>query len=93
MSELERLVAEEPLRERPLRLLMLALYRSGRQAAALDAFRTAQVRLAGELGLDPGTQLRELEHQILTQDPALDGPPRPTSVIQPRFTRAAGAGS
>ncbi len=74
VGELERLVAEEPLRERPLRLLMLALYRSGRQAAALDAFRTAQVRLAGELGLDPGTQLRKLEHQILTQDPALDGP-------------------
>jgi YVTN family beta-propeller protein len=74
VGELERLVAEEPLRERPLRLLMLALYRSGRQAAALDAFRTAQVRLADELGLDPGSQLRKLEHQILTQDPSLDVP-------------------
>ena len=93
VSELERLVAEEPLRERPLRLLMLALYRSGRQAAALDAYRTAQVRLADELGLDPGPQLRELEHQILTQDPALDVPRAAGVVSPPVHATTAGAGS
>ena len=51
----------------------LSIARDGKRQA-LDAFRTAQVRLADELGLDPGTQLRQLEHQILTQDPALDAP-------------------
>ena len=66
-GELERLVAEHPLRERLWRLLMLALYRGGRQADALDAYRRARAMLAAELGLEPGEELRELEGAVLRQ--------------------------
>ena len=69
--ELERLVREHPLRERLLGQLMLALYRSGRQAAALEAYRAARRRLSEELGLEPGPQLQELERRILAHDPTL----------------------
>jgi peptide/nickel transport system substrate-binding protein len=72
ISELERLVAAHPLRERLLGHLMLALYRSGRQADALELFRNAKARFADELGLNPGPALRKLERQILEQDPGLD---------------------
>jgi peptide/nickel transport system substrate-binding protein len=72
VPELERLVREYPLRERLLGQLMLALYRAGRQVEALDSLRAARRRLAGELGLEPGPQLRELERRILRQDPGLD---------------------
>ena len=71
VAELERLVALEPLRERRRRQLMLALYRSGRQAEALAAFRDARRTLVEELGLEPSAELRELEAAILRQDPAL----------------------
>ena len=74
VGELERLVAEHPLRERLRGQLMLALYRSGRQADALAAYRDARRVLADELGLEPGRPLQELERQILAQDPALDAP-------------------
>ncbi len=67
-GELERLVAEHPLRERLWWLLMLALYRGGRQADALDAYRRARVMLAAELGLEPGQELRELEQAVLRQE-------------------------
>ena len=67
-------VAEEPLRERAWGQLMVALYRCGRQAEALDAYREAYAAL-GELGVEPGTQLRDLERMILLQDSALDLPP------------------
>jgi predicted ATPase/DNA-binding SARP family transcriptional activator len=67
-GELERLVAEYPLRERLWRLLMLALYRDGRQADALAAYQQARAMLAGELGLEPGPELRELEQAILRQE-------------------------
>ncbi|HXV58710.1 MAG TPA: BTAD domain-containing putative transcriptional regulator [Gaiellaceae bacterium] len=75
LPDLEALVVEQPLRERPRAQLMLALYRSGRQSEALRVYRDARVRLAEELGLDPGPELRELERRILVQDPAL-APPR-----------------
>jgi DNA-binding SARP family transcriptional activator len=74
VGELEALTAEHPLRERPVELLMLALYRCGRQADALAAYRSARTRLVGDVGLEPGTALQELERDILRQESALDGP-------------------
>ncbi|HET9508618.1 MAG TPA: BTAD domain-containing putative transcriptional regulator [Gaiellaceae bacterium] len=68
VPELERLVVEEPLRERLWRHLILALYRSGRQAEALDAYRRARTLLTDELGLEPGDELRELERAVLRHE-------------------------
>ena len=72
VAELETLVAQEPLREQPRRQLMLALYRSGRQAEALACYRDARRRGVAELGLEPSEALQELERGILRRDPALD---------------------
>jgi DNA-binding SARP family transcriptional activator len=72
VPELEALVAEEPLREGPRRQLMLALYRSGRQAEALERYREGRRLLVDELGIEPSPALQELEHAILRQDPALE---------------------
>jgi DNA-binding SARP family transcriptional activator len=74
VTELETLVVEHPFRERLIGQLMLALYRAGRQADALEAYREARGVLMDELGLEPGVQLRELQQAILRQDPALDLP-------------------
>jgi DNA-binding SARP family transcriptional activator len=74
VGELEALVAHHPLRERLRRQLMLALYRAGRQADALDAYRQARRMLLDELGLEPSDELQELERAILTHDAALDAP-------------------
>jgi predicted ATPase/DNA-binding SARP family transcriptional activator len=74
VPELEAVVAEHPLRERFRAQLMLALYRSNRQADALGAYRDARAALVDELGIDPGPELRELEQAMLRQDPALDLP-------------------
>jgi YVTN family beta-propeller protein len=74
VGELEGLVALHPHRERLLRQLMLALYRCGRQADALDVYRRGRQALNDELGLEPPPQLRELEQRILTHDPALETP-------------------
>ena len=71
LPDLERLVREHPLRERFWAHLMLARYRSGRQAEALDAFRQAQELLADELGIDPSQELQELQRRMLQQDPTL----------------------
>jgi DNA-binding SARP family transcriptional activator len=71
VGELRGLVAAHPLRERPQALLMLALYRDGRQAEALAAYQDARRVLVEELGTEPGCALRELHQQILTGDPAL----------------------
>jgi LuxR family maltose regulon positive regulatory protein len=70
-GELEALCREHPLRERLWELLILVLYRSGRQAEALRAYTEIRDRLAGELGIDPGPALRELQARILAQDPSL----------------------
>jgi YVTN family beta-propeller protein len=85
VPELEGLVREHPLRERLRGQEMLALYRSGRQADALERFRDARRLLADELGLEPGRELRELQQAILEQDPALELP-------RPRGRRVAAAG-
>ena len=71
VSELETLVAENPYRERFRAQLMLALYRSGRQAEGLDVYRQTRALLTDELGLEPGTELQELQRAILVQDPSL----------------------
>jgi DNA-binding SARP family transcriptional activator/streptogramin lyase len=71
VRELEVLVIEQPLRERLRALLMIALYRSGRQAEALAAYQDARGMLADELGLDPSEELQQLERAILNHDPSL----------------------
>ncbi len=71
IDELEGLVAAHPLHEPFWRHLMLGLYRSGRQADALDAFRRVKAVLGEELGIEPGPDLQDLEEKILLQDPAL----------------------
>ena len=79
-----------PLRERLRGQLMLALYRSGRQAEALDVYRDGRSVLRDELGLEPGAALKELEQAILNQDPALGPPTRlPPSVQRKRLRRGA----
>jgi DNA-binding SARP family transcriptional activator len=71
VGELERLVAEHPYRERLRAQLMLALYRSERQADALQAYQNARRTLVEQLGIEPGERLRGLERAILAQDPGL----------------------
>jgi DNA-binding SARP family transcriptional activator len=80
VGELEELASEHPLRERFRAQLMLVLYRSGRQAEALEAYRRAREALVGDFGIEPTPALQQLERQILTQDPSLESqlltPPR-----------------
>jgi predicted ATPase/DNA-binding SARP family transcriptional activator len=71
IGELEQLVLEHPFRERFRAQLMLALYRCGRQAAALEQYRRTVKLLLDELGIAPGSELKELERAILEQDPSL----------------------
>jgi DNA-binding SARP family transcriptional activator len=77
VSELERLVTQEPLRERLRGQLMLALYRCGRQSAALEVYRSGRRLLDEELGLQPDDELQRLEKAILNHDPSLDSPVAP----------------
>jgi YVTN family beta-propeller protein len=76
VSELETLVREHPLRERLRGQLMLALYRSGRQSEALQAYQDARRTLTAEVGLEPGPELQRLQKAILNQDEALQAPAR-----------------
>ncbi len=76
IPDIEALMDEEPFREEPCRLLMLALYRSGRHADALRAGREYRRLLADETGLEASRQLNELEQLIVDQDPRLDARPR-----------------
>jgi class 3 adenylate cyclase len=81
---LEALVREHPLRERLRGQLMLALYRSGRQAEALEAYQDGRRALTEELGIEPGRELRELQQRVLNQDPSLE-----QAVEQPRAEEPA----
>ena len=71
ISELTELVAAHPLREHFVAQLMLALYRAGRQAETLDAYRTARRHLVDELGIEPSAELQTLHQRILENDPSL----------------------
>jgi DNA-binding SARP family transcriptional activator len=79
LAQLERLIDQNPLRERLYAQRMLALYRSGRQAEALDAYVAARRRLVDEVGVEPGAELRELHERILGHDPGLELPSVPTA--------------
>jgi len=83
VGELERLLAEHPLRERLCAQLMLALYRSGRQAESLQTYRDARRALVEELGIEPGKPLQELHQAVLRQDPALDSPAASRGIVEP----------
>ncbi len=89
IASLEELLVVEPLRERLWWLLMLAQYRSGRQADALRSYQRARAELAEQVGVDPGLELRELEVAILHQSPALDDLLRRTPVVGARRYRNA----
>ena len=83
IGELEALVGVHPMRETLWALLMLALYRDGRQADALSTYQRARSALVDELGLDPGLELQQLERQILDHDPALGLPYSPVRGLGP----------
>ena len=87
VADLERLVAEHPLRERLRGQLMLALYRSGRQSEALELFRRTRTELVDALGVEPGPELQELHRAILAQSPELaaarGGPAAPAKETAP----------
>ena len=91
VGELEALAAAHPLRERLRAQLMLAFYRSGRQAEALHVYRAARRELADELGLEPGEELRRLERAILAQDPELRAAIAPRAAPPDAELRAAPA--
>jgi len=84
VGELEVLVHEHPLRERPRARLMLALYRSGRQAEALDLYREGRRLLVDDLGIEPGLELQELEKAILRHDRGLSSPGPAATAPAPR---------
>jgi DNA-binding SARP family transcriptional activator len=94
VAELESLVREHPFRERTRRQLMLALYRSGRQADALAHYRDTRELFSNELGLEPSKDLQELERAILSHDASLDLAPQPaeTSTARRRLPRRLLAG-
>jgi basic membrane lipoprotein Med (substrate-binding protein (PBP1-ABC) superfamily) len=95
VGELQVLVGQNPYRERFVTQLMLALYRSGRQAEALDAYEQTRRRLDADLGLQPSAELQQLSAQIVRQEPQLRRPEPersvdPTRIIRPRARRLSG---
>ncbi len=80
VAELEQLAGEHPFEEQVCAQLMLALYRAGRQADALDAYQRARRLFAGELGLEPGEPLARLQQRILERDPTLVSQPQASAV-------------
>jgi len=92
VGELESLVSAEPLRERLRGQLMLALYRSGRQADALAAYQETRRTLGEELGLNPSPELQQLEQAILRQDEALAPPKRSEAAVPSEHGTATSAG-
>ena len=91
--ELRQLVAAEPLRERLHALLMTALYRDGQQSGALEGYQAARAILVGELGVEPGPELRQLQERILAADPALLPDLAPQAAAELRVRPGAGATS
>lgn len=92
VGELAELVRANPLRERLRAQLMTALYRSGRQAEALEVYRAGRAALVDELGLEPGEELQELQRAILAHDPRLAPPPHadvPVSSVPSRLVAPA----
>jgi DNA-binding SARP family transcriptional activator/Tfp pilus assembly protein PilF len=83
VPDLYGLAKEHPLRERFHAQLMLALYRCGRQAEALDAYRAARTTLITELGVEPGAELQQIHHQLLSSDPELTPASAPETVAVP----------
>lgn len=83
IADLRQLTIDQPLREALHAQLMLALYRCGRQAEALEVFRAVDWRLRDELGISPGPELGQLHQRILAADPALTGGPVPVAGIRP----------
>jgi predicted ATPase/DNA-binding SARP family transcriptional activator len=84
VAELQQLTSDHPWRERLHGQLMLALYRSGRQADALEAYRNAREVLRDQLGIEPGRELHALHQAMLVQDRALEAPP---DIAMPGFER------
>jgi DNA-binding SARP family transcriptional activator len=89
VGELDSLVAEFPLRERLRELLMLALYRAGRQAEALALYQEGRRLLDEELGLEPSESLKSLQKAILAHDPALDATGPAASIVEPAAPRGS----
>jgi DNA-binding SARP family transcriptional activator len=90
IAQLEELVLEHPFRERLRAQLMLALYRDGRQAEALDVYRSTRSEFVKELGLEPGPALQRLQQAILRQDPSLESPlptPERSILVAPQEAR------
>jgi DNA-binding SARP family transcriptional activator len=94
VGELQALVDEHPLRERLRGELMLALYRDGRQAEALEIYQRTREKLIGELGIEPGPALQKLQQAILRQEPSLDlslTAPERSILVAPQDARRLGA--
>src|ERR687897_855208 len=92
VGEIETLLRDEPFRERLWGQLIVALYRSGRQRDALEAYQRARRLLTDELGVEPGPELRRLEAAVLAQDPSLDVlRPVPAATVPGRLPAALAA--